>query len=793
MALVSQSTKNLKGGISQQPDILRFSNQGALQINAWSSEAEGLQKRPPTKFIKNLGPSTKWPGKPALHLINRDRFEQYYVVFTGKGVEVVDLLGNSYQVRGYNGYANCANPREDLRMVTVADYTFVVNRKKKVEMGNTLTHAGYPGLKSRALINVRGGQYGRTLKVLINDVEMASLALPDGSQADHVTQTDGQYIAGQLASQINAKSAQYGFTAEAGQGWVMIGLVGGTSATINTVKTSDGYANQLLNAFIYQVQTFNKLPAQAKDGYLVEITGETSSTGDNYWVRYDAAGSVWRETVKPGIIQGLNFTTMPHALIRAADGQFDFRALEWGNRSAGDDNTNPMPSFVDYTINDVFFFRNRLGFLSGENAIMSRTSKYFDFFPASVATLNDDDPIDVAVSHNRVSILKYAVPFSEQLLLWSDQAQFVMSSQGVMSTKTIQLDLTTEFDVSDFARPFGIGRGVHYVSPRASYSSIKRYFAIQDVSDVKSAEDISSHVPSYIPNTVFALHGSGTENFLSVLSDEAKSCVFIYKFLYIDEVLRQQSWSHWDMGKDTEVLSASCIGSFMWMVIRRPGAITLERLEFTKDTVDYEFEPYRAYMDMKVQVKPTLFDNDLYQTIIDLRDLYGYAPGSGDYFSLDEEGLFRRHVEPVGGWAADSLIRLEGDVTDRHFIVGRVMAFHYGFSKFLIKSTADDGSTSTEDIGRLQLRRAWVNYEDSGSFDVEVDNGSQVYRYAMAGGKLGSGIMLGEPNLGTGQFRFPVSGDAKRQDVFLFSDVPVPVNIIGSGFEGNYVRRSSGV
>ena len=37
MALVSQSIKNLKGGISQQPEILRYPEQGTLQVNGWSS------------------------------------------------------------------------------------------------------------------------------------------------------------------------------------------------------------------------------------------------------------------------------------------------------------------------------------------------------------------------------------------------------------------------------------------------------------------------------------------------------------------------------------------------------------------------------------------------------------------------------------------------------------------------------------------------------------------------------------------------------------------------------------
>ncbi|MES7075610.1 hypothetical protein U6X86_12165, partial [Cutibacterium acnes] len=195
--------------------------------------------------------------------------------------------------------------------------------------------------------------------------------------------------------------------------------------------------------------------------------------------------------------------------------------------------------------------------------------------------------------------------------------------------------------------------GVYFVSPRASYSSIKRYYAVQDVSDVKSAEDVSAHVPNYIPNTVFALHGSGTENFLTVLSDNDRSCVFVYKFLYLDETVVQQSWGHWEMGDGVEVLSACCIGSFMWLIQRRPGGITLERVEFTKDTVDFSHEPWRAYMDMKMQIQPTLFDDNEFLTRIKLIDLYGFIPNEGDFWTLSEEGVFRLHKMPEGGWVSD--------------------------------------------------------------------------------------------------------------------------------------------
>ncbi|WP_323156965.1 hypothetical protein [Pseudomonas rhodesiae] len=794
MGLVSQSVKNLKGGISQQPDILRFSNQGKLQINGWSSETEGLQKRPPTTFVKRLGAVGMFGAKPLIHLVNRDAAEQYFMVFTGQGVEVADLKGNRYSVRGYNGYANCEHPRNDLRLITIADYTFVANRNKLTAMKSTLTHADYGSMTRRCVINVRGGQYGRTLKILINDIQLAVLKMPVGDSVvtnpPQVEQTDAGYIATQMAAQINTNGVPHGITAQAGQGWI---VVTAANNNIQTVKTEDGYANQLLNSFIYQVQTFGKLPAQCIDGYLVEITGEASRTGDNYWVRFDAAGQVWKETVKPGIITGFEPTSMPHALVRAADGQFDWKALTWPDRTCGDDLTNPMPSFVDATINDIFFFRNRLGFLSGENVVMSRTSKYFNFFPASVSSISDDDPIDVAISHNRVSILKYAVPFSEQLLLWSDQAQFVLSSQGIMSTKTAQLDLTTEFDVSDGARPFGIGRGVYFAAPRAAYTSLKRYYAVQDVSDVKSAEDISSHVPSYLQNMVYHIHGSGTENFVSILSDTEENKVYIYKFLYLKEELVQQSWSHWEFGINNRVLAADCIGSYMYLLNERVGVgMCLERIEFTADTVDYMQEPYRAYMDMKKLMMPTRYDEDLNETYASLSDIYGGVPDSlSVFYTLDPKGVLERHTSD--NWNVDDRIRFVGNRMGTTFIIGHEYGFQYEFSKFLIKQTADDGTTNTEDIGRLQLRRAWVNYDSSGAFEINVNNGSSQFVYVMAGGRVGTEAVLGGLTLGTGQYKFPVTGNAKVQSVTLSSYAPVPLNIIGCGWEGNYMRRSSGV
>ena len=76
MKLLSQNIKNLVQGISQQPPILRFPEQLEAQINGFSTEVDGLQKRVPSVHIKTLSTALKSGDKPLIHYINRDESEK---------------------------------------------------------------------------------------------------------------------------------------------------------------------------------------------------------------------------------------------------------------------------------------------------------------------------------------------------------------------------------------------------------------------------------------------------------------------------------------------------------------------------------------------------------------------------------------------------------------------------------------------------------------------------------------------------------------------------------------------
>ena len=86
---------------------------------------------------------------------------------------------------------------------------------------------------------------------------------------------------------------------------------------------------------------------------------------------------------------------MPHALVRQANGTFTLDALNsssafggWSSKEVGDEYSNPNPSFVGQGISNMFFFANRLGFLSEDAVILSQPGDYFNFFQTFFQIIN---------------------------------------------------------------------------------------------------------------------------------------------------------------------------------------------------------------------------------------------------------------------------------------------------------------------------------------------------------------------------------------------------------------------
>lgn len=785
--LYSQTIKNIVSGISQQPAILRLPEQLDEQVNGLSTEVGGLQKRPPTLHIANLFKCDSSTFFPLVHVVKRDEQEKYLMIFDGKGgLKVYDEDGKEYVVDidpRSKPYITGVAPRKQLKAITIADYTFIVNTTKKVQMTDAKWDAGrWNNDRQGALFNVKSGQFGRTYSCIINGETVATFTTPDGSNASDSNKIDVNHIAEQLANSARGK----GWTAETGDSWVYI-----TGKPITSVAIRDGFNGQAMFGIYHAIQNFNNLPRTAPKGFTVQVKGATN-VADDYYVRFN--GEIWEECARPDTPTEIDPTTMPQTLVRQADMTFKLEPAEWEVRNVGDTNSNPDPSFVGHTINDIFFYRNRLGFVSGENVILSRSAEFFNFWFGSVVDIQDTDPIDIAVSHNSVSILYHAVPFDEELLLFSNATQFFMRARGVLSPKNCDISESTEFTCDPYVRPIGAGRRVYFPTSRAEYTTIREYYTVEDTTNLKDAQDITSHVPSYIPNGVYQMISSNTENVLGCFTEGAQDRFYLYKYLFIDNNRLQSSWSYWEFN-GARILGGGFIDSTLYLVLDRQGQCTLEAISFTYNTKDFEgSEPYRVYMDRKavtLEVPAENYDSNNDRTKVDIAQSYGGVELNQkvEYGIVDKEGFFRHYS--TADMENGRYIYLAGNWTGQKFVVGELYNFKAKFSEIMIRKQGDNGVVAYPE-GRLQIRHFWVNYEDTGYLKAVVEHFNKAtYEYEMTARLLGSGKnKIGLTALETGQFKFPIQSISSNCAVTIESDLPMPLALIGAGWEGLYYIRS---
>ena len=385
-----------------------------------------------------------------------------------------------------------------------------------------------------------------------------------------------------------------------------------------TVECTDGKGDTFMTPIngSDEVPNFGRLPgSKVPNDFIAKISGDKNSGQDDYYVKW--TGSAYKETFRPKYPldankdsrKKLDNTTLPVQLFKAFDNSanqniyFVLQAIDYGERTAGDDTTNPFPSFANYdetdnpnglfTINDIFFHRNRLGFISDENVILSETADYFNYFATTVLSILDTAPVDVAVSNNQVAILKSAIPFQESLVLFSDLQQFKLTSDEFLTPTSANVDVATNFEVSTDTKPVAAGKTIFFPFQRGAFSGIREYF-IDIASQTNDANEITSHVPDYIEGTVKKLAVSSNEEVLCCIGDTDRKELVVYKYYYTDQEKLQSSWSKWKF--DAEIIDMEFIGSVGFMLFRRGTKIYLEKMNLSVDNAT-------SIMDDKVGVR----------------------------------------------------------------------------------------------------------------------------------------------------------------------------------------------
>jgi hypothetical protein len=959
MPLLVNSVPNLAQGVSQQPDNLRFPGQCDEQINAWATVVEGLVKRPPTNYKKNIGATD--PGVNLFtHFVKRDETNKYCVAVSLGGVGVIDLEnGNNIPVTttstATSYLSGISNPLADLRALTVADYTFLVNKKKTVAKKSTLS----PTPKKEALVVVKLGDYQKAYSIYINN-ELVPLAttlqgttaheVHDYTNTGHLNtrlqpatyisgpSTDGsfadtEYIARDLYDSLEEHYGTTGVTgitsvniSLGGSGWLVepnffgafannnitkltftisqtVGLninstAKGTAtvengvitalnftnrgqgyntdqathpltfnfnsyfynwkrwnlgayttpptaptitATIGTlatydierqgsvirirsrdedaaeedfdIKVEDGLANQGLSLVYKEVDSITELPKSCFNNYVVKIIGDADIDQDDYYVRFktkdgtEFGEGTWIETIgwasdgseadiQTGIETELDNNTMPITLVPVLDSNGDVTSFKlqtpeegltveapnekgWRTRQAGDDETNPFPSFVGNKINDVFFFKNRLGFLTDSNVIFSEADEYFNFFRTTTQQLLDSAVIDVGLSHTKVAVLQHAVPFQEKLMLFSKQSQFVLRGADILSPKTVSISPATEYDISDSVQPIALGNYIYFSFKRNDFEGMYEYF-VDNNTETFNSEEITQQIPKYITSNVQKIAGSQAENTIIVNTTEDRKTLFVYKYFWSNKEKIQSAWMKFTF--DREVRGFDFIDSNLHLLTKDDDGLHLEQLTLEDGLKDTNLD-YTLYLDSRVDgsTLTTSYDAAAKTTTI---SGFPYDPTDvAIYTKNGHNTTFTRTSSSAG--------TVVGDLTSTDFFAGKPYNMLYRFSDQTLKQPTERGGRSSSDYAYQTIRNGSINYADTGHFTVEVTpKFRDKYSYAFNPDIVGANLTLNAFTPQNGHFRFPVQAQPEEATIEVKSVSALPVKLLGAEFESMFIPRS---
>lgn len=818
MALTSTSIPSLIDGISQQSPALRRASQAEKQVNGFSSVTGGLQKRPPAEHIVS---NNFWNINDFYHFV--DTGVQRYVIRIPptdgsqlEGFYVYDLDTGTINSCSTGGlfYMGTTNPRRNLRALTIGNTTIFINRQVTIQLDDDVLT---PARDHEAMVTIDNGQPEATYTARVKYgpfVDDNDNIVGGGGEASFTTGTsrssyDTTNIASNLASNLDSNTSSEWTIRSDGN----VILIENDSYEF-TASTTDSWSDTLMTAITAQVDRFSDLPFQASPGFMTEVVGETLSPEDNYWVKFvkeeDSATvsglaqrGFWEETAAPEVKKRFHQDFQPHMVQPDGQGGFDMLAIGFARRSAGDPNTAPPPEVVGEKLQDVFFYRGRLGFVGGNKVSMSGAGDLFNFWRTTATDLLDDDPINIEVSATNVSQLFNAVPFNDRLFLFSSGTQFTLDGGDLLTPRTVGVTSQTAFESFTEVRPIPSGQTLIFPFPRKNASGLNEYFQSRTVNSF-DAVDVTSHVPNFIQGSVRNMAATTNENTIALLSDQSPHTIWVYKFFWDGNEKVQSSWSSFTFEK--EVNAIEFLGSSLFIVTGQNSASSdtddfpadIEILKISLSDQPSSTVSTKIMVDRKVSGLTGTYDSNDDQTTITIP----YLKSSNTLLIRDDNTESGVTVPIVGTentvgqlsggetpYSQDLVV--DGDFSGASFTVGEPYTLTYEFSPpFPRQSSQSNRARADLLVGpRYQIKRWRVTYSNTYYFKAEVElPGRSVKTYELGPSEPTSS----NPGIDTesGSFEFPVLSRNDEAKVRLVNDSYTPSNFISAEFDADIHTRS---
>jgi hypothetical protein len=546
-AALDGALKSIIQGVSQQVPRERLDGQVSLQTNMLSDVVRGMRRRPGMRmrtFGFDFGPD--WT-KDQIFATSVDVVDAAVHVFVCTETGRLLVLSEAFTVLKDQTLPYLVGvDASRIRVATLRGFLYICNTDKQPTKVVSLTGTQNPGLTG--FFYVSTGQFSKQYNVtvvLAGVTYTGTYTAPSGSAPGDAALTTPEYIAGQLVISLSA-SAGVALQLYREGPYVFVRSAG---LTPSLAVTSDAGGTYLVTSNASRVTQVSELPkllhAQA-EGMLMSV-GTNPKTA--VWYRYDHnVSNSWLESGAYGSATGM--TNMPIRL--NLDGSYTVETPAYEGRLAGNDDSNEDPAFLSKPVTGFGVFQGRLVMLAGADVCMSAAGKPLRWYRSTVTELLVADPISVYSGAATSTNFTHCIQFNKDLLLFSKSCQAVIpSGNAVISPTTAQIVITSSYSSTTVATPIVAGRSLLYFAPRSeNFAAILELVPSNTTDSQYTTNDISAHIPRYIPGNVRQATASTTSNSLVLVSTGDARTLFVQDYLWSADEKVQAAWHQWTAPAD---------------------------------------------------------------------------------------------------------------------------------------------------------------------------------------------------------------------------------------------------
>tara|TARA_Y100000361_G_scaffold57051_1_gene49872 strand:- start:1739 stop:3079 length:1341 start_codon:yes stop_codon:yes gene_type:complete len=442
-----------------------------------------------------------------------------------------------------------------------------------------------------------------------------------------------------------------------------------------------------------------------------------------------------------------------------------------------------------------------MGFLSGQNVVLSKAGDLFNFWNTSAQTATNDDPIDISAAGKRPVFLNYVEPTAVGLVLYSTNEQFLLSTDSdILAPTSAKVNAMSAYECDANVESVSLGTSQAFVSKTPLYT---RVFELNEISSEQPPlmADITNVVPELIPESVDSLVASPALSIVS-LGEIGKSTIYQYRFLARtrDERLLN-SWYKWEL---TGTLLAQFFDSSTFYAVVKNGTdvyvqsfdmtqsseegfLTLPTGEKTDVCLDlFHINPHRTYDDSNNTTRVFLPYDTVTGKTFNVVVLGGYI---GDTSTISSQSVGAVLSPTIAGNAGNRHVDISGDFRGRDIIIG----YNYDMSvklPTLYRYETGNNQVTNDDVSSLIIHRLKVKTGLSGPVDYKISiTGINDWTNTISVTQPNQ-YQLNNVNMQASSTHVvPIYQRNENLAVEIIGNTPFPVSLLGLDWEGKLNQR----